>query len=263
MRPLFDVALHIFRQTGSSTVVGVIALPSFDTFIHQSKNRGRNMNDFVRYGDLIVLENCENDEHLFLGIVGRKVGKRHPLQLSTEVAEADKHAASDYLWRVLPSVGGKRKWGDPIAFADRVRLQLIDEKGQSRFLAVSHLDDRSIMAERRPMRMEACIWLISYSSELAVGRDGRVTPAGDFSPHVKYGDVNYVTLVNRAGYLGATDDQYRILRKRTALFDDLPARGKGVWWRLYRSVSDVVPVVRHEPRSVSAYEGPARSLSVV
>ncbi len=221
------------------------------------------MSDFVRYGDLIVLESCENDEHLFLGIVSRKVGRRHPLQLSTEVAEADKHPGCDYQWRVLPSVGGKRKWGDPIAFADRVRLQLVDDKGQSRMLAVSHLDDRSIMAERRPARMESCTWLLSCSSELATARDGRVTPAGAFSPHVKYGAVNYVTLVNRAGYLGATDDQYRILRKRTILLDDLPERGKAVWWRMYRSVAEVVPLGRHQSPVVPAYEGPARSLSVV
>ena len=221
------------------------------------------MSEFVRYGDLIVLESCECDEHLFLGIVPRNVGRRHPLLLSTEVAEADKHPGSDYQWRVLPSIGGKRKWGDPIAFADRIRLQLVDDKGQSRMLAVSHLDDRSLMAERRPARMDACTWLLSYSSELAIARDGRATPAGEFSPHVKYGAVNYVTLVNRAGYLGAMDDQFRILRKRTVLFDDLPERGKAVWWRVHRSVSEVVPVVRHEPRTMPAYQGPARVLSVV
>jgi hypothetical protein len=220
------------------------------------------MSQFVRYGDLIVLESCENDEHLFLGIVSRKVGRRHPLQLSTEVAEADKHPGADYQWRVLPSIGGKRKWGDPIAFADRIRLQLVDDKGQSRMLSVSHLDDRSIMAERRPARMDSCTWSLSYSSELATARDGRVTPAGEFSPHVKYGAVNFVTLVNRAGYLGAADDQYRILRKRTVLLDDLPDRGKAVWWRMYRSVSEVVPLVRHQPRGLPVYEGPARSLSV-
>ena len=221
------------------------------------------MSEFVRYGDLIVLESCECDEHLFLGIVPRNVGRRHPLLLSTEVAEADKHPGSDYQWRVLPSIGGKRKWGDPIAFADRIRLQLVDDKGQSRMLAVSHLDDRSIMAERRPARMDACTWLLSYSSELAIARDGRATPAGEFSPHVKYGAVNYVTLVNRAGYLGAMDDQFRILRKRTVLFDDLPERGKAVWWRVHRSVSKVVPGVRHEPRTMPADKGPARVLSVV
>ncbi|MGN6082027.1 hypothetical protein [Trinickia sp.] len=220
------------------------------------------MRDFVRYGDVIVLESCENDDHLFLGIVSRKAGRRHPLQLSTEVAEADKHPGSDYQWRVLPVIGAKRKWGDPIGFADRVRLQMVDDKGQSRMLSVSHLDDRSIMAERRPARIDSCTWLLSYASELAVARDGRVIPAGEFSPHVEYGTVNYVTLVNRAGYLGATDDPYRILRKRTALVDDLPERGKGVWWRIYRSISDVVPLVRHEPRGMSMRDAPVRSLSV-
>ena len=221
------------------------------------------MSDFVRYGDLIVLESCESDEHLFLGIVSRKAGRRNPLQLSTEVAEAEKHPVSDYQWRVLPVVGCKRKWGDPIAFADRIRLQTVDDKGQSRMLAVSHLDNRSIMAERRPAQMDSCTWLVSCTSELAVARDGRVTPAGDFSPLVEYGAVNYVTLVNRAGYLGAADDQYRILRKRTVLLDDLPERGKGVWWRMYRSVLDVVPPSRNEPRAAPALGMPVRALSVV
>lgn len=68
---------------------------------------------------------------------------------------------------------------------------------------------------------------------------------------------------NHAGHLGAMDDPYRILRKRTALLDDLPERGKAVWWRMYRSVSDVVLPVRHVPHVMSAHEGPARLLSVV
>jgi hypothetical protein len=220
------------------------------------------MIDVVRYGDLIVLESCECDEHLFLGIVSRKVGRRHPLQLTTEVAEPDKFPATDYQWRVLPVVGGKRKWGDPIAFADRVRLQLLDGKGQSRMLAVSHLDDRSIMAERRPGRIDSCTWWLSYAQELTVGRDGRVTPAGEFAPHVQYGAVNYVTLVNRAGYLGAIDDQYRILRKRTTLLEDLPERGKAVWWRLHRSTAEAVPTVRQGASAGMTHETGARSLSV-
>jgi hypothetical protein len=221
------------------------------------------MIDAVRYGDIVVLESCESDEHLFLGIVPRNAGRRHPLQLTTEVAEPDKFPGADYQWRVLPVVGAKRKWGDAIAFADRVRLHMVDDKGQSRMLSVSHLDDRSIMAERRPGRIDSCTWWLSYSNELAVGRDGRVTPAGDFEPHVQYGTANYVTLVNRAGYLGAVDDQYRILRKRTTLLEDLPERGKAVWWRLHRSTSDVVPTVREEARSGIAQQAAAHSLSVV
>ena len=215
----------------------------------------------VRYGDLIVLENCDSDDHLFLGIVPRSKGRRHPLQLSTEVAEADKHPGCDYQWRVLPLIGSKRKWGDPVGFADRIRLQMVDEKSQSRMLAVSHLDDRSIMAERRPARAESCSWWLSFSRELALGRDGRVAPVGDFAPYLEYGEVNYVTLVNRAGYLAATDDPYRILRKRTVLLCDLPERGKAVWWRIHRSTSDVVSVAPNASRPVMTRETPARSLS--
>ncbi|WP_206956527.1 hypothetical protein [Trinickia acidisoli] len=223
------------------------------------------MDDVVRYGDQVVFENCEScegGEHLFLGIVQRKAGRRHPLQLSTEVAEPDKYPERDYQWRVLPVVGAKRKWGDPVAFADRIRLQMVDDKGQSRMLAVSHLDDRSIMAERRPARVESCTWWLSYTRELTVARDGRVAPAGEFSEYLEYGDLNYVALVNRTGYLGAMDDPYRILRKRTLLLDDLPERGKAAWWRVYRSTSEVVPVMRHVPRAVMAQEVPMRSLSV-
>jgi hypothetical protein len=216
----------------------------------------------VRYGDLVVLESCECEEHLFLGIVPRKVGRRHPLQLSTEVAEADKYPDTDYQWRLLPVAGSKRRWGDPVAYADRIRLQKIDDKGLTRMLAVSHLDDRSIMAERRPARIDSCTWWLSYSTDLSVERDGRVTPTGEFSPYLQYGDLNYLTLVNRAGYLGAMDDQYRILRKRTVLLDDLPERGKSVWWRMHRSTADVGSVVRQDPRAVLSQDMPIRSLSV-
>lgn len=220
------------------------------------------VSDVVRYGDLVVLESCECEEHLFLGIVSRNVGRRHPLRLSTEVAEADKHPGGDYQWRLLPVVGSKRKWGDPVAYADRIRLQKLDDKNVTRLLAVSHLDDRSIMAERRPGLMDLCTWWLSYSTELSVGRDGRVTPTGQFAPYLQYGDLNYLTLVNRAGYLGAVDDQYRILRKRTVLLDDLPERGKAVWWRMHRSIADVGSVVRQEPRAAMEQETGVRSLSI-
>lgn len=220
------------------------------------------VSDVVRYGDLVVLESCESEERLFLGIVSRKVGRRHPLQLSTEVSEADKHPSSDYQWRILPVAGSKRRWGDPVAFADRIRLQVVDDKGLSRTLAVSHLDDRSIMAERRPSRIEFSTWWLSYSNELAVGRDGRVKPAGDFAPHLQYGDLNYLTLVNRAGYLGATDDQYRILRKRSVLLDDLPERGKSVWWRMHRSAADAGPVLRQDPPETTISAPAVRALSI-
>ncbi len=198
----------------------------------------------VCYGDAIVLESCESEEHLFLGIVRRSEGRRNPLLLSTEVCEAGKHPAVDYQWRVLPVVGSKRKWGDPVSFADRVRLQLVDDKGNSRMLSVSHLDNRSIMAERRPARMETCTWWLTYTSELNVGHDGRVAPSGELAPHLLYGAENYVGLINGARYLASMDDQYRILRKRTVLRDDLPAKGKGVWWRIHRSLCDVVPAAR-------------------
>jgi hypothetical protein len=200
----------------------------------------------VRYGDVIVMESCDSDDHLFLGVVPRMKGRRHPLQLSTEVAEADKHPGCDSQWRVLPLAGSKKKWGDPIGFGDRVRLQMLDCRDQSRMLAVSHLDNRSIMAERRPPSAESCTWWLSYSAELAAGRDGRLVPTGDFAPFLEYGDANYVTFINRAGYLGAIDDPYRILRKRTAVFDDLPERGMSAWWRIHRSTSDLVSAVRRE-----------------
>lgn len=203
------------------------------------------------------MESCDSDEHLFLGIVRRSEGRRNPLLLSTEVSDADKHPASDYQWRVLPVVGSKRKWGDPVSFADRIRLQLVDDKGNSRMLSVSHLDNRSIMAERRPARMETCTWWLTYTSELKVGHDGRVTPSGELEPHLRYGTDNYVGLINGARYLAAIDDQYRILRKRTVLLDDLPAKGTGVWWRIRRSLWEVAPAARR----VSS-EPPARNAAL-
>lgn len=218
--------------------------------------------DVVRYGDGIVLESCESSEHLFLGIVRRCEGRRNPLLLSTEVSEAHKHAPSDYQWRVLPVVGSKRKWGDPVSFADRVRLQLVDDKGNSRMLSVSHLDNRSIMAERRPTRMDACTWWLTYTSELKVGRDGRMMPAGEIATHLQYGADNYVGLINGARYLAAMDDPYRVLRQRTLLLDDLPSQGTGPWWRIHRSLWDVVPNERRMPREAQARETMSRSMSL-
>lgn len=230
---------------------------------HLVKNLGGNMKDVVRYGETIVLSTCDDEDHLFLGIVPRTVGRRHPCALSTEVSEAGKHTAGEYQWRLLPVVGSKRKWGDPVCFADRIRLQIVDGKGQLRVLAVSHLDECSIMAERSPARAESCTWSISYSRELANGRDGSVVPAGEFAPYLRYGDANFVTLVNRAGYLGARDDQYRILRKRAVLEKELLESGKSVWWRVYRSISDVVSaVIPEQPCFLTTPAAQARTLSV-
>lgn len=220
------------------------------------------MGDIVCYGDSIVLESCEINEPLFLGIVRRCEGRRNPMLLSTEVSEADKHPTSDYQWRVLPVVGSKRKWGDPVSFADRIRLQLVDDRGNSRMLAVSHLDNRSIMAERQPAKMDACIWWLSYTSTLKFNRDGRAVPSGDLMPHLEYGASNYLALLNNARYLSATDDHYGILRKRTTLLGDLPERGTAIWWRAHRSLSDAVPSARHVANEASARETASYSLSV-
>lgn len=220
------------------------------------------MEDCVRYGDSIVLESCESSEHLFLGIVRRSEGRRNPMLLSTEVAEPGKHHASDYQWRVLPVVGSKRRWGDCVSFADRIRLQLVDDKGNSRMLAVSHLDNRSIMAERRPGKMDACTWWVSYTSELKAGRGGSMAPAGNPAPHLEYGTANYMALVNGARYLSATDDQYRILRKRTVLLNELPVTSAAAWWRVHRSMSDVVPLVPQVSSERPVQETVLRSLSL-
>lgn len=218
--------------------------------------------DVVRYGDSIVLESCDCSDPLYLGFVRRFEGRRNPLLLSTDVSEADKHPANDYQWRLLPVVGAKRKWGDPVQFADRVRLQVVDDKGNSRMLSVSHLDNRSIMAERRPTCVDSCTWWVTYTSELRLGRDGRVGPSGDLSPHLMYGDLNYVGLVNGARYLSVVDDQYGILRKRTVLLDDLPGTGTATWWRIQRSLPERVSPVRTVQGALSVRAETAPSLSI-
>jgi hypothetical protein len=218
--------------------------------------------DVVRYGDSIVLESCECVENLFLGIVRRVEGRRNPLLLSTEVSEADKHPASDYQWRLLPVVASKRKWGDPVQFADRIRLQMVDDKGNSRMLSVSHLDNRSVMAERRPTRIESCTWWLTYTNELKVNHDGRVTPSGELGPHLLYGEENYVGLVNGARYLSAVDDQYRILRKRTVLLDDMPETGTAMWWRIQRALPNTASHARTMPSEASHRASFGQSLSM-
>jgi len=74
--------------------------------------------------------------------------------------------------------------------------------------------------------------------------------------------LNYVGLVNGARYLSALDDQYRILRKRTVLLDDLPDTGIAAWWRIQRSLPERVAPVHALRGALSVRAETARALSI-
>jgi hypothetical protein len=118
------------------------------------------------------------------------------------------------------------------------------------------------MAERRPTRIESCTWWLTYTNELKVNHDGRVTPSGELGPHLLYGEENYVGLVNGARYLSAVDDQYRILRKRTVLLDDMPETGTAMWWRIQRALPNTASHARTMPSEASHRASFGQSLSM-
>lgn len=191
----------------------------------------------VRYGDPFVLESCASSEPAFLAIIRHKAGKRSPTMLRTEVAAPVQYPSSDYIWTFVPVVGTKKKRGDVVSFADRVRIQTFDYTGNYRQLLMNTADRGSVTAEKMPSQ-GALTWLVACAAQLRTEAGGRVMPDGDFNPNLEFGKGNYVALINIARYLSVMPDHYGGVSNSVGTVPDRPASGMGTWWRIHRSVSD-------------------------
>lgn len=192
------------------------------------------MNDTVRYGDPLSFGSCESSDPTFLAMLRNTTGRRSPPVLWTEAAAPGRHPPGDYVWTLIPAVGSKKRRGDPVSFADRVRLQLFDHTGNYRFLALSRVDSNLVMAEKAPSGHEFSTWSIAYATHLKTDADGHVQPDGELKPHLEYGKSHYVALINAARYLSVVGDSHGTSRQSVGTVADMPAQGRAIWWHAYR-----------------------------
>lgn len=193
----------------------------------------------VRYGDPLVLKSCASRAPVFLAVIRQPDGKRRPALLRTEIAAPGKHQEADYIWSFVPVAGTKKRCGDPVSFADRVRIHLFDYTGSYRVLAASGIVDQSVVAEKTPVAQDVSTWSIACAVRLRLEPGGRALPDGEFKRDMEYGTGTYTTLLNAGRYLCARHDPRGASGIATGMAFDLPATGMGVWWRIYRSQSDV------------------------
>ena len=196
----------------------------------------------VRYGDPVVLRSCASRAPVFLAVIRQPDGKRRHAVLRTEIAAPGKHQEADYIWSFMPAAGTKKRCGDPVSFADRVRVQLFDYIGQYRVLAASDAADQAVGAEKTPVAQDVSSWSIACTARLRLEQGGRALPDGEFKRDMEYGAHAYTSFLNAGRYLCARHDPLGGIGIVTGVTFDLPATGTGVWWRIYRSLSEV-PVV--------------------
>jgi hypothetical protein len=192
----------------------------------------------VCYGDPFVLESCASGEPAFLAIIRNKTGKRSPSMLRTEAAAPGRYPNPDYIWTFVPVAGTRKKRGDVVSFADRVRIQAFDHTGNYRHLLMNAADRGSVTAEKVPTSPSASTWFVACAAQLRKEADGHVIPGGDFNERIEYGKGNYIALINTARYLSVIPDYYGVVSNSVGTLPDLPASGMAVWWRIHRSVSD-------------------------
>jgi hypothetical protein len=190
----------------------------------------------ICYGDQLVFESCASGKPAFLAIVRQKTGKRSPAMLRIEVAAPGLYPNSDYIWTIVPVVGTRKKRGDVVSFADRVRIQAFDYTGNYRNLAMSSADRGFVTAEKAPTSHSASTWFIACAAQLRKEPSGRVLPDGGLQPKLEFGKGNYVALINAARYLSAIPDHYDENHYSVSTLPDLPASGMAVWWRIHRRV---------------------------
>jgi hypothetical protein len=198
------------------------------------------MSEIVCYGDSVTFQSCESGDQTCLAMLRHLTGRRSPPVLWTEAAAPGRHPPGDYIWTIIPAVGCKKRRGDPVSFADRVRLQLFDYTGNYRFLAISRVDSKLVMAEKAPSSPEISTWSIAYASQLTMQADGTVQPAGELKPHLEYGTSHYVALVNAARYLSVmSGDSPGAPRHGVGTLADMPTNGVSVWWHVVRPAPQV------------------------
>lgn len=193
----------------------------------------------VRYGDPVVFKSCASRTPVFLVVIRQPDGKRRPAILRTEIALPGKHAEADYIWSFVPGAGTKKRCGDPVSFADRVRIQLFDYVGQYRVLATSDIPDQCVGAERMPVGHDVSTWSVACAARLRLEQGGRALPDGEFKHDMEYGANAYTSFLNAGRYLCGRHDPLGGAGIVTGVAPDLPATGMSVWWRVYRSASDV------------------------
>jgi hypothetical protein len=195
----------------------------------------------IRYGDPLVLASCVSGEAAFLSIVRHRAGKRSPSLLRTDLAASGRYPNTDYIWTFVPAAGTKRKHGDAVLFADRVRIRLFDYTGNYRYLAVDAVDPRLVTAEKAPSSPSVSTWSVACAARLRTESDGRVLPDGNLKHNVEFGKGNYIALINTTRYLSVSPDHFGGFHNGVSTLPDLPATGVAVWWRIYRSLSDACP----------------------
>jgi hypothetical protein len=163
-------------------------------------------------------------------------GRRSPPALWTEASVPGRHPANDYIWTIIPAAGSKKKRGEPVSFADRVRLQLFDHTGNYRFLAISRVDSKLVTAEKAPSHHDFSTWSISFVSQLIKQPGGTVQPGGELKTYLEYGKANYVALINGARYLSIVGDSQGPQRHGVGTLADMPMEGVSVWWHACRPV---------------------------
>ncbi len=193
----------------------------------------------VRYGDPVVFKSCASRTPVFLAVVRQPDGKRRPAILRTEIAAAGKHEEADYIWSFVPGAGTKKRCGDPVSFADRVRIQLFDYVGQYRVLATNDAPDQCVGAERTPVGHDVSTWSVACATRLRLEQGGRALPDGEFKQEMEYGANTYTSFLNAGRYLCGRHDPLGGPGIVTGVAPDLPATGMSVWWRVYRCLSDV------------------------
>lgn len=197
------------------------------------------IDETIRYGDPVVLRSCASRDPVFLAMVRHLRGKRSPSALHTEIAAPGVRPDSDYIWTFVPAAGSKKKRGDRVEFAERVRIQLFDYMGNYRFLAINPADSHSVMAEKTPSAHDISTWSIACAARLRLEPGGRVLPDGERKQFLEYGTCTYLALINAADYLCARRETNGTTGIATGMAPDLPAAGMGVWWRVYRRQADV------------------------
>jgi hypothetical protein len=195
-------------------------------------------NVIIRYGDPLVLGGRIGGEAIFLSIVRQQFGKRSPSRLRTEASAPGRYASADYVWTFVPAAGSRKKHGDAVTFADRVRIQSFDYTGNYRYLAVDLGDPRSVVAEKTPSNHAASTWFIASATRLRTDESGCVLPDGESKANVEFGKGNYMALISGARYLGLAHDPFEELHHGVTTLPDLPNNGATVWWRAYQSIAD-------------------------
>jgi hypothetical protein len=200
------------------------------------------MGDIVRYGENLVFRNCENDGSSFLSLIWK--GVQNPASqptLWTEIAVPGKNSAVDYIWKIVPGPGSKKKAGDPVSSGDSINIKITDDAGAQRFLAVNKVDHKYVMADKDPGNLTLATWLIGVVTKIKRNPDGSVTADGELKSTFEYGDGSYISLTNtslsRNLYVAHEAGQTEPFKNMVGTEPFTQATPITFWWNIAKSVS--------------------------